>query len=51
VLLLPGEAFTARVVSSRVVLNRPRQEPDGSSLWPSDHYGVFAELTLVPRPR
>jgi exonuclease III len=50
VLALPGAAFTAQVVSSRVVLNRPQQEADGRSLWPSDHYGIFAELTLVPRP-
>jgi exonuclease III len=49
VLLLPGSAFTGKVESSRVVLNRPRRDDDGTTLWPSDHYGIFAEVTLVRR--
>jgi endonuclease/exonuclease/phosphatase family metal-dependent hydrolase len=31
---------------SRVVLDRPRRLPDGGTLWPSDHYGVLAEIRL-----
>lgn len=46
VFLRPGGGLAADVVSSRVVLNAPR--PRGSGvLWPSDHYGVFAEVELV----
>ena len=48
VLLLPGRGVTASVVSSRVVLNQPEERADGSTLWPSDHYGVLAEIRLVP---
>ena len=32
--------------ASRVILDRPRRLPDGRTLWPSDHYGVLAELRL-----
>jgi hypothetical protein len=35
-------------VSSRIVLNTPERRPDGSTLWPSDHYGVLAEIDLSP---
>ena len=31
---------------SRVVLDQPRRFPDGRTLWPSDHYGVLAELRV-----
>jgi endonuclease/exonuclease/phosphatase family metal-dependent hydrolase len=34
------------VCASRVVLDRPRRYADGRTLWPSDHYGVLAELRL-----
>ena len=51
VFVLPGTAFTADVVSSRVVLDRPRHNGDGSTLWPSDHYGVFAEVILRSRSK
>lgn len=47
VFLFPGTRVGARVVSSRIVLNRPRRRGD-RVLWPSDHYGVFAEVGLVP---
>jgi endonuclease/exonuclease/phosphatase family metal-dependent hydrolase len=47
VLLWPG-ASQARAVSARVVLNTPRTQDDGTVLWPSDHYGVFAELRVRP---
>jgi hypothetical protein len=29
-----------------VVLNTPAREPDGTTLWPSDHYGVLVDLDL-----
>lgn len=51
ILLLSGREATASVRSSRVVLDRPGRLPDGTPLWPSDHYGVFAELELVPHHR
>jgi len=51
IFLLPGAGFPGEVVSSRVVLDRPRTLSDGRSLWPSDHYGVLAELALFPAPR
>jgi hypothetical protein len=34
------------VVASRVVLDAPGRRPDGRPLWPSDHYGVLAEIVL-----
>ena len=50
VLLLPGSRVAAHVVSSRVVLDTPGRRDDGGPLWPSDHYGVLAEIRLSPRP-
>jgi endonuclease/exonuclease/phosphatase family metal-dependent hydrolase len=32
------------VCGSRVIADTPRREPDGRTLWPSDHYGVLADL-------
>lgn len=32
--------------ASRVVLDTPRRDADGRTLWPSDHYGVLADLNL-----
>jgi endonuclease/exonuclease/phosphatase family metal-dependent hydrolase len=50
VFLRPGTGLEARVVSSRLVLNAPRpREGGGGVLWPSDHYGVFAEVGLMAR--
>jgi endonuclease/exonuclease/phosphatase family metal-dependent hydrolase len=50
--VIPGLEFPGRVLSSRVVLNAPRLLPDGTALWPSDHYGVFMELEVfAPRAR
>ena len=49
-LLLPGSRVQARVLSSRVVLDTPGRRADGSPLWPSDHYGVLAEIGLSPTP-
>ena len=37
-----------RVVSSRIVLDEPERGTDGATLWPSDHYGVLADLELAP---
>lgn len=46
IFLLPGERIRGHVLSSRVVLNRSRRLEGGGDLWPSDHYGVLAELDL-----
>lgn len=39
-----------RVVGSRVILDRPEVTDDGP-LWPSDHYGVMADVELTPPGR
>jgi endonuclease/exonuclease/phosphatase family metal-dependent hydrolase len=49
VFLQDGTALTGRVRSSRVVLDSPRPRPRGGVLWPSDHYGVVADVEVVPR--
>jgi endonuclease/exonuclease/phosphatase family metal-dependent hydrolase len=49
--LVPGEEYRGRVISSRIILNTPQRLSDGSVLWPSDHYGVLAELEVFPRAR
>ena len=36
----------AAACASRVVLNTPGRAPDGGTLWPSDHYGVLADLDV-----
>lgn len=43
-----GDGREATAVSARLVLNTPRTRDDGGALWPSDHYGVFAEVALRP---
>ena len=48
VFVVPGVAVEGRVASSWLVLNTPRNLPDGNTLWPSDHYGVAAEIELFP---
>src|SRR5207247_10647823 len=48
ILFLNGRKSTASVLSSRIVLDRPGQLPNGSTLWPSDHHGVLAELAILP---
>jgi endonuclease/exonuclease/phosphatase family metal-dependent hydrolase len=45
----PGTAPRLRVRSSEVVLSTPGRLANGVTLWPSDHYGVVAELTLGDR--
>jgi endonuclease/exonuclease/phosphatase family metal-dependent hydrolase len=49
VLVLPGTAMDVRVRGSRVVLDTPGRLANGGVLWPSDHYGVLADLDLVER--
>lgn len=49
VFLAPGRIFSGAVVASRVVVDRPGHLPDGTALWPSDHYGVLADLVVFPR--
>jgi endonuclease/exonuclease/phosphatase family metal-dependent hydrolase len=49
VFVLPGTAMDVEVRSSRVVLNTPGMLADGATLWPSDHYGVLADLELRDR--
>jgi len=46
VFLVPGRACPAAVRDSRVVLNTPLRRADGATLWPSDHYGVLADIDL-----
>jgi endonuclease/exonuclease/phosphatase family metal-dependent hydrolase len=45
----PGTTTAVQVRSSRVVLSTPGQLANGTPLWPSDHYGVLAELALAGR--
>jgi endonuclease/exonuclease/phosphatase family metal-dependent hydrolase len=49
VFLVPGLTFGGRVLASRVVLNTPHAPDGNTTLWPSDHYGVLAELEVFPR--
>jgi exonuclease III len=49
VLLRSGDGVAVSAVSSRTVLNTPRPHENGGVLWPSDHYGVFAEVDLLRR--
>ena len=46
IFVVPNGAPTPRVRTSRVVLDTPQRRPDGSTLWPSDHYGVLADVEL-----
>lgn len=48
IFLVPGLEVRGRVLRSRVVLDAPHRLADGRTLWPSDHYGVLAELALPP---
>lgn len=46
IFVLPGHAVATRVRSSRVILATPGRLANGVALWPSDHYGVVADLAL-----
>jgi endonuclease/exonuclease/phosphatase family metal-dependent hydrolase len=48
VLVVPGRLVAGTVVDSRVVVDVPGRLGDGSPLWPSDHYGVLADLHVFP---
>lgn len=50
ILLLNGRQWAASVLSSRLVLDHPGRLPDGTTLWPSDHYGVLAEMDIHSVP-
>jgi endonuclease/exonuclease/phosphatase family metal-dependent hydrolase len=47
VFVVRGNESPGRVIGSRIVLDAPGQADDGSALWPSDHYGVLADVDLV----
>ncbi len=49
VFVLPGTGMDVGVRASRVVLNAPARLAEGGVLWPSDHYGVLADLELLDR--
>ncbi|HJY81604.1 MAG TPA: endonuclease/exonuclease/phosphatase family protein [Candidatus Binatia bacterium] len=46
ILVLPGTKAPGRICASQVILNTPGRLPDGRILWPSDHYGVLAEVEV-----
>jgi endonuclease/exonuclease/phosphatase family metal-dependent hydrolase len=48
ILARPAHGARLRVASSWIVLRTPGRGPDLRMLWPSDHYGVLAELVLAP---
>src|SRR5215510_5364724 len=48
VFLAPGRRFPGAVVDSRVVIDTPGQLASGRTVWPSDHYGVLADLIVFP---
>jgi endonuclease/exonuclease/phosphatase family metal-dependent hydrolase len=49
VLVVPGRTFAGEVVDSRVVVDAPGRLADGTVIWPSDHYGVLADVKVRPR--
>lgn len=51
ILILNGRLASVSVRSSRTVLNHPERLPDGTVLWPSDHYGVLADLDIRPQQK
>lgn len=51
IFLVPGLAFPGGVAASRIVLDTPHRLPDGTTVWPSDHYGVLAELIVSGNAR
>jgi endonuclease/exonuclease/phosphatase family metal-dependent hydrolase len=46
VFVLPGRGTLGRVRDSKVVLDAPERFADGTMLWPSDHYGVLADIDV-----
>jgi endonuclease/exonuclease/phosphatase family metal-dependent hydrolase len=51
VLVVPGRTFPGAVVDSRVVVDVPGRLADGTVLWPSDHFGVLADLAVFSGPK
>jgi endonuclease/exonuclease/phosphatase family metal-dependent hydrolase len=49
IFVVPTVHAPGAVLASRVVLNEPRRRADGTTLWPSDHYGVLADIDLASR--
>jgi endonuclease/exonuclease/phosphatase family metal-dependent hydrolase len=49
VLVAAGGVSTDRVLSSRVVLDRPVRDADGDVLWSSDHYAVLSDVDVFGR--
>ena len=47
IFVVPNGSPAPHVHESRVILDSPARRPDGTTLWPSDHYGVLAELDLA----
>jgi endonuclease/exonuclease/phosphatase family metal-dependent hydrolase len=50
VFLVPGRRGRGRIRASRVVLDKPARVPGGGVLWPSDHYGVLADIDVATAP-
>jgi len=48
VLVRPAKGGTLRIAASWIVLRTPDRGPDLRMLWPSDHYGVLADLVFAP---
>jgi endonuclease/exonuclease/phosphatase family metal-dependent hydrolase len=46
IFMRPGTTVPARVRSSRVILSTPGRLANGTALWPSDHYGVVADIAV-----
>ena len=46
VFIASGTERPGRILSSQVILDTPHDLPDGRTLWPSDHYGVLADIAL-----
>jgi hypothetical protein len=46
VFVVPGANGVPRVLESRVVLDVPLRRAEGTTLWPSDHYGVLAVIEM-----
>jgi endonuclease/exonuclease/phosphatase family metal-dependent hydrolase len=49
IFVVPGTAAAARVRASRVILSTPGRLANGTALWPSDHYGVLADVAIDRR--
>jgi endonuclease/exonuclease/phosphatase family metal-dependent hydrolase len=48
VLARPAAGGSLRVAASWIVLRTPGRGPDLRMVWPSDHYGVLADLVFAP---